>query len=151
LFMNPSRFIGNKSVLNPLDRVNPRSIFRFLTIRKYDIISFLLLINYFFEKSLVDLCSGVRLNKSEDTPYIKKRLSGRGGYRVYFLLMIRQDNVYLMFVHPKTGSEGSENITDESKAFLYKKVLKCIKSNDLYHLTLNNNKDKIIYKRTIGF
>ena len=106
------------------------------------------IINYFFDKSFIDLCSGVRLNNSIDTPYIKKRLSGRGGYRVYFLLIIKQENAYLMFVHPKTGSEGSENITDESKAFLYKKVLNCIKVNDLYHLTLSANKEALIFKKT---
>lgn len=106
------------------------------------------IINYFFNSSVIDLCSGIRLNNSEETPYIKKRLKGRGGYRVYFLLMILQGNVYLMFVHPKTGSEGSENITDESKAFLYKKVLKCIKSNDLYHLTINDSQDTLNFKKT---
>ena len=106
------------------------------------------IINYFFDKSFIDLCSGVRLNNSEDTPYIKKRLSGRGGYRVYFLLIIKQENAYLMFVHPKTGSEGSENITDKSKAFLYKKVLSCIKANDLYHLTLNADKYVLSFKKT---
>ena len=36
-----------------------------------------------------------------------------------------------MFVHPKTGAHGSDNITDESKAYLYKKVLECIQSKDL--------------------
>ena len=108
------------------------------------------IINYFFDKSSIELSSGVRLNNSEDNPYIKKRLNGRGGFRLYFLLIIKQENLYLMFVHPKTGSEGSENITDESKAFLYKKVLNCIKSKDLYHLTLNDNKDQLIFKRTEG-
>ena len=106
------------------------------------------IINYFFNRSEIELCSGIRLNNSEETPYIKKRLKGRGGYRVYFLLVIRQGNVYLMFVHPKTGSDGSENITDESKAFLYKKVLKCIKSNDLYHLTINDSLDTLNFKKT---
>ena len=106
------------------------------------------IINYFFNRSVVDLCSGIRLNNSEESPYIKKRLKGRGGYRIYFLLMILQGNVYLMFVHPKTGSEGSENITDESKAFLYKKVMKYIKSNNLYHLTINDNQDTLFFKKT---
>jgi hypothetical protein len=106
------------------------------------------IIDYFFDKSTIELSAGVRLNNSEDNPYVKKRLNGRGGFRLYFLLIIKQENLYLMFVHPKTGSEGSENITDESKAFLYKKVLNCIKSNDLYHLSLNDNKDTLIFKRT---
>lgn len=46
---------------------------------------------------------------------------GKGGYRLYFLLIIRKESLYLMFVHPKTGSYGSENMTEESKAYLYKK------------------------------
>lgn len=45
-----------------------------------------------------------------------------------------------MFVHPKTGSLGSDNITDESKVYLYKKVLECIQSEDLYKLSLDGSK-----------
>jgi hypothetical protein len=52
-----------------------------------------------------------------------------------------------MFVHPKFGSQGSDNITDESKAFLYKKVLKCILSGELYELSLNNDGRKIIFNK----
>ncbi|MCC7453373.1 MAG: hypothetical protein IT222_04340 [Crocinitomix sp.] len=104
-------------------------------------------IDYFFEKSSDELCSGVRLNHSLDAPYIKKRLGGSGGFRVYFLLLIRKDFLCLMFVHPKTGSQGSENITDESKAYLYKKVLESIQSKDLYKLTLNEKKTKINFTR----
>ncbi|WKK73589.2 hypothetical protein QYS49_16770 [Marivirga salinae] len=49
-------------------------------------------IDYFFGKTSQELCSGVRLNNSSDTPYIKKRLDGRGGFRVYFLLIIKGDS-----------------------------------------------------------
>ncbi len=101
------------------------------------------LIEYFFDKSVEELSSGTRLNNSDDTPYIKKRLRGSGGFRCYFLLIIKNESIYLMFVHPKTGSKGSENITDESKAYLYKKVLECIKSEDLYKLTLDETQTKI--------
>lgn len=48
-----------------------------------------------------------------------------------------------MFLHPKTRAMGAENITDESKAHLYKKILDCIKSEDLYKLTLDKGKNKI--------
>lgn len=106
------------------------------------------IIKYFFNKSSEDLCSGVRLNNSNDIPYIKKRLKGSGGFRVYFLLLIKDNCVYLMFVHPKTGTYGSSNITDESKAYLYKKVLESIKNNDFYSLELNDSKEKIIFKKT---
>ena len=52
-----------------------------------------------------------------------------------------------MFLHPKTGVRGSENITDESKSYLYKKVLGCIKSGELYKLELNEKGNKIIFKQ----
>lgn len=108
------------------------------------------LIKYFFDKTLQELCSGTRLNNSDETPYIKKRLKGSGGFRCYFLLIIKNDALYLMFIHPKTGPKGSENITDESKAYLYKKVLECIKSDDLYTLTLNEAKNKLNFEKTIN-
>ncbi len=45
-----------------------------------------------------------------------------------------------MFLHPKTGSLGYENITDDSKVLLYKKVLESIKNKNLYEVTIENNK-----------
>jgi hypothetical protein len=104
-------------------------------------------IDYFFDKSVQDLSSGTRLNNSNETPYIKKRINGRGGFRFYFLLIIKDENLYLMFVHPKTGSLGYENITDDSKAYLYKKILECIKNKELLELTLNLEKTNIIFKK----
>jgi hypothetical protein len=105
------------------------------------------IIKYFFGKNAQELSSGVRLNNSSETPYIKKRINGSGGFRFYYLLIIKDEKLYLMFVHPKTGALGSENITDESKAYLYKKVLDSIKSNDLYQLTLNEENKKIDFKK----
>jgi hypothetical protein len=108
------------------------------------------IINYFFGKSTEQLYSGVRLNHSIDVPYIKKRLGGRGGFRVYFLLVIKNDSLYLMFVHPKTGSQGSDNLTDESKAYLYKKVLECIQSEDLYKLSLEESQKEIKFDKLVS-
>lgn len=105
------------------------------------------IINYFFNKKIEQLRSGTRLNHSNQVPYIKKRLGGRGGFRVYFLLIIKKESIYFMFVHPKTGTQGSDNITDESKAYLYKKVLDCIKSKDLYKMFLNETKKKILFNK----
>ncbi len=55
-----------------------------------------------------------------------------------------------MFVHPKTGSQGSDNITDESKAYLYKKVLECIQSEDLYKLSLDDSKKTIKFDKLVS-
>jgi len=105
------------------------------------------IIDYFFNKSTRDLLSGVRLNHSDDVPYIKKRLGGSGGFRVYFLLIIKGNALYFLFVHTKTGSYGSSNITDQSKAYLYKKVLECIRNKDLYKLTLDSASSNIKFKK----
>lgn len=105
------------------------------------------IIDYFFDKTSSELLSGTRLNNSSFAPYIKKRLGGRGGFRFYFLLIIKKDALYFMFVHPKTGSLGSENITDESKAYLYKKVLDSIKSKNLYQLSLSPSNKKIAFHK----
>lgn len=105
------------------------------------------IVDYFFDKPFEELCSGTRLNNSDETPYIKKRLGGRGGYRVYFLLIMKDERLYLMFVHPKTGSMGSDNINDESKAYLYKKVLSCIKAGDLYKIEMNAGNNGLVFKK----
>lgn len=52
-----------------------------------------------------------------------------------------------MFVHPKAGTYGSANITDESKAYLYKKVLACIKNKDVYKLSLDQSGKKILFNK----
>ncbi|HET7360363.1 MAG TPA: hypothetical protein VFI78_00350 [Salinimicrobium sp.] len=101
------------------------------------------IIDYFFDKSIEQLSSGTRLNNSSHSPYIKKRLQGSGGFRCYFLLIIKKENLYLMFVHPKTGSMGASNINNESKAYLYKKILESIKSEDLYELKLDEDRKEI--------
>ena len=103
------------------------------------------IIDHFFNKPVEGLRSGTRLNNSPDQPYIKKRLEGSGGYRVYYLLLIKEEKVFLMFVHPKTGAYGSSNITDESKNLIYKKVYEAIKTNDLYKL--ENINGKIDFKK----
>jgi len=44
--------------------------------------------NYFFRKSAQELCSGTRLNNSDQTPYIKKRMKGSGGYRLTLIMFL---------------------------------------------------------------
>lgn len=105
------------------------------------------IINYFFNKSVEELSSGTRLNNSSDSPYIKKRLQGSGGFRCYFLLILKNKNLYLMFVHPKTGALGASNINNESKSYLYKKILECIKSDDLYEMKLSEGGKEINFIR----
>lgn len=98
------------------------------------------LIDYFFGKSVEELRNGVNLNNNSNTPYLKKRLSGKGGFRFYFLLVIKNECLYFMFVHPKTGPDGASNIADKSKSEIYKEVLEAIKQDNLYELSCVNKK-----------
>lgn len=105
------------------------------------------IISYFFNKSSDQLCSGTRLNGASKTPYIKKRIGGSGGYRTYFLLLLNDGRLILMFLHPKTGPDGASNIDDGYKAFLYTKVIECIETNSLYELSLDETKSQILFKK----
>ena len=55
-----------------------------------------------------------------------------------------------MFIHPKTGSLGAENITDDTKKELYKKVYQSIKLKDYYTLSLSDDKSEIKFTRKIS-
>lgn len=105
------------------------------------------IVEYFFGKEISELESGRRLNRHPAPPFIKKRLEGKGGYRVYFLLLVKNDAVYLTYVHAKTGSEGSENLEDGIAFSLLRKTLDAIKSDDLYELTPNDERKEIIFSK----
>ncbi len=66
--------------------------------------------------------------------FIKKRLAGRGGYRVYVLAVVREERVYLGFVHPKTGRYGADNVTTVRKAAILKEIQAAIATGQLYRL-----------------
>lgn len=96
------------------------------------------IISTFFNKNPVDFfLNGAKITGPHDMPFIKKRIKGRGGWRFYYLLFVKDGNLYLMFLHPKRGSEGAENVNDDFEKLIYKDVLNCIKSNDLFTVTVS--------------
>jgi len=103
------------------------------------------LFDYLFNKTLSDVLSGTKLNGSCPNPYIKKRLCGRGGYRLYYLVIPDKNNVFLLFIHPKTGSAGFDNISDETKSLLYKEGLDCIETNNLSTVSFDAAKNNILF------
>ena len=104
------------------------------------------ILDYYKGKSVEEVKSGTNLNNSDTAPYIKKRLEGSGGFRVYFLVLIKDGAVYRMYIHPKTGPDGSENITDEAKKTFYKKVVACIKADEgLYEVKADSSGKKILF------
>lgn len=106
------------------------------------------IISYFFQKKqATDFQSGQRLNGHNPDPYIKKRLEGSGGFRIYYYLLIKNGKLFLMFVHPKTGSEGYENIGDEFKASIYKDVLDDIKNKTYLKVKYNAETKAIEFEK----
>ncbi|RZK47837.1 MAG: hypothetical protein EOO99_12140 [Pedobacter sp.] len=103
------------------------------------------IIKAYFDKKMDDCLSGVRLNGHSPNPFINKRLEGSGGSRLYILLVIAKDNAYLTFVHPKSGSAGYENISDDKKAELLDNVYNCITADDLYQVTCCEKKETLIF------
>ena len=102
---------------------------------------------YFFDKPVEALCSGTRLNNSDEIPYVKKRIAGKGGFRCYYLLDTKKKYLCLMFIHPKTGVRGADNIKDDYKVYLYKKVLEDIKTSNLFRMSLNASKTQINFTK----
>lgn len=55
-----------------------------------------------------------------NNPFLRKRIgqekSGKSsGYRLYFWLFIQDKNVFLLFIHPKTGRRSASNISIEKQ------------------------------------
>jgi len=103
------------------------------------------IIEYFFNKNISELTTGDLINGSTETPLLKKRLDSSGGFRIYFLVLIKSNNLYLMFVHRKTTSLGLSSLSKEEIKMLCKKVLSSIELGNLYVLTVLDN--PLIFKK----
>jgi hypothetical protein len=92
--------------------------------------------DYLFNSSIDTIKMGSsRLNGSNESPFIKKRIDGSGGYRLYLLVQINKEDILLSFLHPKTGSLGFENINDAYKLAIYKDAVSSLKNNNYYVIT----------------
>lgn len=103
--------------------------------------------NYFIDKNIEDLLSGTRLNNSNTRPLIKKRISGSGGYRIYYLLQISDSIALLLFIHPKTGPDGGENITDEHYKKISKDAIEALKNKTYWAVSKVEDSYKLSFKK----
>lgn len=106
------------------------------------------IISSYFDKKIEDCMDGTKLNGHSPNPFIKKRLGGSGGARLYLVAVIRDDSIYLSFIHPKSGALGYENITNTKRTQLLNDVVQCIKNNDLYEVTCCEKKQNLIFNKT---
>lgn len=79
---------------------------------------------------------GTVLNFSNpNQPFIKRRVNGRGGFRLYLLILKLKDRVIIGYVHPKRGTLGVPNVTKDKIKLILKDIIDSTKNNDLYVLT----------------
>lgn len=111
------------------------------------------IIDSIFTKSIDDIknigCKrlGGDPNKS---PFLRKRIetayAGKSsGYRLYFWLLISEGNVYLLFIHPKTGRKSGSNLTVEKQKELAGTFTNCRKNGSFISVELDTEKNKIVY------
>ena len=100
-------------------------------------------------KSITQQGTPKKLGGANETPFIRRRLNdgsgSSGGYRLYLWAFIIDKQIYLLFIHPKTGRRSGTNLDKDFQKYLVKTFLKEKNSDGLIQLSLNKNKDQIIY------
>ncbi|MFN2262382.1 MAG: hypothetical protein ABR595_09990, partial [Psychroflexus sp.] len=89
-------------------------------------------------------------NKS---PFIRKRISISGsgksaGFRLYLWIIFADENIYLLFIHPKTGRKSGTNLTIDKQKELVKTFIDLRKKNGFHLAKLNEDFSKIISAKT---
>ncbi len=62
----------------------------------------------------------------------------RGSYRCISMCNVNADRVYIDFIYPKTGSEGSDNITKEGIKKISKDIINSINNGTIYQIDILN-------------
>lgn len=114
------------------------------------------LINAIFEKSIDEIknIGTKRLGGHPDkSPFLRKRVgsekSGKsGGYRLYFWLFILDNDIFLLFIHPKSGRRSATNISTEKQKDLVKTFKKHRDENLFLKVELDKHKTHLIYTKT---
>lgn len=114
------------------------------------------LIDSIFNKSIDEIknIGTKRLGGQADkNPFLRKRISSEysgksSGYRLYFWLFIQEKNVYLLFIHPKTGRRSVTNISNEKQKELVKTFKKYRDNEQFLEIELNKQKTQIVFKNT---
>ena len=62
----------------------------------------------------------------------------RGSYRCISMCNVKNDKIFIDFIYPKTGSEGSDNVTKEGIKEIAINITNSIQSGDIYEVDLKN-------------
>lgn len=89
----------------------------------------------------------------DKNPFLRKRVGSENkskseGYRLYFWLLIEDENVYLMFIHPKTGRRSATNITTDKQKELVKTFKLYRDEGKFILIELNKKGTEIIFSKS---
>lgn len=104
--------------------------------KKYADLEQLLIKDFLSGQTIADVNNGDLLNGSTIAPFLKKRVPDAAGYRIYYYVIIKDDDIYLTWLHPKIGPAGIDNIGKEFKKQIQKDVIACIKAKDFLVMKL---------------
>ena len=109
-----------------------------------------IIIDHYCNATFVQACTGDVLSAMPNLLFVKKRLDGSGGYRIYVVAIKRERAIYLGFIHPKTGSYGADNVTPEKKKAILRDVLSANKlESTVYEVTEDKqNEGKLVFSVT---
>lgn len=101
-------------------------------------------------EDVFERCSASRLNTSSENPFAKIRINSStkgksSSYRLYLMVFKIKDKMYFAYLHPKTGVYGKQSLNASERKKVVKTLMKNIKENNFQEVTLNVNKDKIIF------
>ncbi|GEQ87441.1 hypothetical protein ULMS_29490 [Patiriisocius marinistellae] len=103
-------------------------------------------------EEIFEKCAASRLNTSSDNPFAKIRINssskGKGkssSYRLYLMVFKVKGKMYFAYLHPKTGVYGKQSLNASERKEVVKTLIKNIKENNFEEVSLNDNKDKIIF------
>jgi hypothetical protein len=66
----------------------------------------------------------------------------RSSYRCICMCNVPSDKIYIDFIYPKTGSEGSENLTKDGIKKISKDIIKSIQNNKIFEIDFNKKQIK---------
>ncbi len=106
-----------------------------------------ILIESLFNKSLRDIKTGIARLKGNinDSFFLKKRIAQKGkgkssGYRLYAWLIVVDNNLYLLYIHPKTGKYAQINISKPKQSELIETFQQTNTNNEFIKVCLFENK-----------
>jgi mRNA-degrading endonuclease RelE of RelBE toxin-antitoxin system len=94
------------------------------------------IIDNFFNCSDDQIFHGVKMSGPDDKMVVKKRIGGRGGFRVYFYAYIHDKIVYLYYLYPKTGPAGKVSLNSKFEAIINNEAKKAIDYNELLEMSV---------------